>query len=146
MEVQTRIRNGFAWVEGFVYHPYLGKGFFPLKFLVDTGAHNTTILPGNTITLNIDCSELEKSPIKANGVGGSADVYLLKDAIMGFIDEDTDESILLPMEELHVLPPGDEDQEKLVFTLLGVDLLSHFEFTYTKRIATLKLKTKISSK
>ena len=122
-----------ARVEGYIrYSPDFVNQ--PITFLVDTGCSNSCILPDDVIRLNIDHSSLQtitKTIITANGpvnlkVIQNAEVVLPVQA--GLLDNKR-AFVSFPMENLAVLPPGSNYAplpQGLVFSLLGMDVLSHF--------------------
>lgn len=122
-----------ARVEGYIRYP---PSFFnqPITFLVDTGCSNSCILPDDVIRLNIDHSDLQtitKTIITANGpvnlkVIQHTEIVLPVKA--GLLDNKR-AFVSFPMENLAVLPPGPNYKplpQELVFSLLGMDVLSHF--------------------
>ena len=122
-----------ARVDGYIRYP---PGFVnqSITFLIDTGCNNSCILPDDVIRLNIDHNGLQtitKTIVTANGpvnlkVMQHAEIVLPVQA--GLLDNKR-AFISFPMENLAVLPPGlnyTPLPKGLVFSLLGMDILSHF--------------------
>jgi predicted aspartyl protease len=122
-----------ARVEGYIrYPPNLVNQ--PISFLVDTGCSQSCILPDDVHRLSIDHRNLQtvtKTIVTANGpvnlkVIKNAEVVL--PVQVGLLDNKR-AYIMFPMENLAVLPPGPSYSplpKELVFSLLGMDILSHF--------------------
>lgn len=122
-----------ARVEGYIRYPTKWDNH-PITFLVDTGCSNSCILPDDVAKLNIDPAALQtvtKTIVTANGpvnlkVIQNAEVVL--PVFVGLLDNKK-AYISFPMENLAVLPPGPNYAplpKELVFSLLGMDVLSHF--------------------
>jgi len=122
-----------ARVEGYIRYPpgYINQ---PVTFLVDTGCSNSCILPDDVIRLGIDHGNLQtvtKTIVTANGpvnlrVIQHAEVVL--PVLVGLLDNKR-AYVSFPMENLAVLPPGSNYAplpKELIFSLLGMDVLSHF--------------------
>ncbi len=122
-----------ARVEGYIRYPpsHINQ---PINFLVDTGCSNSCILPDDVMRLGIDHGNLKtvtKTIVTANGpvnlkVIMNAEVVL--PVQVGLLDNKR-AYITVPMENLAVLPPGPNYTplpKQLIFSLLGMDILSHF--------------------
>jgi hypothetical protein len=122
-----------ARVEGYIRYPtnHINQ---PISFLVDTGCSNSCILPDDVMRLGIDHGSLKtvtKTIVTANGpvnlkVIQNAEVVL--PVQVGLLDNKR-AYITFPIENLAVLPPGPNYTplpKQLIFSLLGMDILSHF--------------------
>lgn len=122
-----------ARVEGYIRYPpsHVNQ---PINFLVDTGCSNSCILPDDVIRLSLDHWNLQtvtKTIITANGpvnlkVIQHGEVVL--PVQVGLLDNKR-AYVTFPMENLAVLPPGPNYAplpKELIFSLLGMDILSHF--------------------
>jgi hypothetical protein len=122
-----------ARVEGYIrYAPNWDN--HPITFLVDTGASNSCILPDDVLKLNLDSSTLQtvtKTIVTANG---PVNLKVIKNAeivlpvFIGLLDNKK-AYISFPMDNLPVLPPSPNYAplpKVLVFSILGMDVLSHF--------------------
>lgn len=122
-----------ARVEGYIRYPpnYINQ---PVTFLVDTGCSNSCILQDDVLRLGIDHDSLQtvtKTIVTANGpvnlkVIQRAEVVL--PVLAGLLDNKR-AYVSFPMENLAVLPPGPNHAplpKELIFSLLGMDVLSHF--------------------
>jgi predicted aspartyl protease len=122
-----------ARVEGFIRYPPDNVNL-QITFLVDTGCSNSCILPDDVKRLSIDHGNLQtvtKTIVTANGpvnlkVIQNAEVVL--PVQVGLLDNKR-AYVTFPMENLAVLPPGSNYvplPKELIFSLLGMDVLSHF--------------------
>ena len=122
-----------ARVDGYIRYPtnYVKQ---PITFLIDTGCSNSCILPDDVVRLSIDHSDLQsvtKIIVTANGpvnlkVINQVEVVL--PVQVGLFDNKR-AYITFPMESLAILPPGPSHvplPKELIFSLLGMDVLSHF--------------------
>lgn len=122
-----------ARVEGYIRYPpnHVNQ---PVTLLVDTGCSNSCILPDDVLRLGIDHEVLQtvtKTIVTANGpvnlkVIQRAEIVL--PVQVGLLDNKR-AYVNFPMESLAVLPPGPQYAplpKELVFSLLGMDVLSHF--------------------
>jgi len=122
--------DGHAYIQAYIASPHI-KRISPIVFLVDLGATITTILEGDCVRLGIDCDHLEKASKPAVIPGGRADTYVLRDVIIIF---ETREGELgfERLDKIDVIPPK-ADSLILPFSLLGIDILSRFKLTYSKK-------------
>ncbi len=122
-----------ARVEGYIRYPpnHVNQ---QVTFLVDTGCSNSCILPDDILRLDIEHDSLQtvtKTIVTANGpvnlrVIQHAEIVL--PVLVGLLDNKK-AYVSFPMENLAVLPPGPNYSplpKELVFSLLGMDVLSHF--------------------
>ncbi len=122
-----------ARVEGYIrYAPKWDN--HTIIFLVDTGASNSCILPDDVSKLGVESESLQvvtKTIVTANGpvnlrVIPNAEIVL--PVFVGLLDNKK-AYITFPMENLPVLPPSQNYvplPKELVFSILGMDVLSHF--------------------
>jgi hypothetical protein len=137
VKIKTFIDPDFqVYVPAFIFNINLGRRFYPILFLVDTGATVTTILDGDAERLNIDFSKLKLAETKALGVGGFRDTYEMHDTIIALEEEGTGELIYERLEKIDILKP-EKESVKLPFSLLGTDFLKRFEFKYRMPILEL---------
>jgi hypothetical protein len=122
-----------ARVEGYIRYAPTWENH-PITFLVDTGASNSCILPDDVAKLGVDSQTLQvvtKTIVTANGpvnlrVIPNAEIVL--PVFVGLLDNKK-VYLSFPMEHLPVLPPGPSFTplpKELVFSILGMDVLSHF--------------------
>ena len=122
-----------ARVEGYIRYPPNHVNH-SITFLVDTGCSNSCILPDDVLRLGVDPATLQtvtKTIVTANGpvnlkVIQNAEIVL--PVYVGLLDNKKAYTNF-PMESLAVLPPGPNYRplpKELVFSLLGMDVLSHF--------------------
>ena len=122
-----------ARVEGYIRYPPTWMNH-PLIFLVDTGASNSCILPDDVVKLGVDSNTLQtvtKTIVTANGpvnlkVIQNAEIVL--PVYIGLMDNKK-AYLSFPMDNLPVLPPGPNYvplPRELVFSIIGMDILSHF--------------------
>jgi hypothetical protein len=122
-----------AKVDGYIRYPPRLENH-PILFLVDTGASNSCILPDDVVKLGLDSSTLQtvtKTIVTANGpvnlkVLQNAEIVL--PVYIGLLDNKK-AYLSFPMDNLAVLPPGPNYAplpRELVFSILGMDILSHF--------------------
>lgn len=103
-----------------------------MTFLLDTGAASTIISEGDADTMGLDYSQLEKGT-PALGIGGVADVYILKNARLAFVSGEW--LIVKIIDRLEVIKHNVEDPIikkalKSLPSLLGRDVLGT-KFTIT---------------
>jgi hypothetical protein len=122
-----------ARVEGYIrYAPNWEN--HPITFLVDTGASNSCILPDDVVRLDVDAGMLQtvtKTIVTANGpvnlkVIQNAEIVL--PVFVGLLDNKK-AYFSFPMDNLPVIPPQQNYTPlppELVFSILGMDVLSHF--------------------
>lgn len=140
MTITARTDNGRVWIDGFISHTFMRDGVFaPIKFLVDTGASNTTILPGAASELKVDFEPLAKHPSGMVGIGGHQDAYVMENASLLFPSGTSDTPIVL-RSDVCVLKPEQETKRRFPFAVFGTDLLRNFRFEYDMPKATLDLK------
>ena len=105
----------------------------PITFLVDTGCSTTCLLPDDVVRLGVkhaDLPTVTKSIITANGPVALKllrNVEIALPVRTGLLDKEG--QVNAPMSEIPILPPGPNFKPlppALVFSLLGMDLLSHF--------------------
>jgi len=142
VDITTDIIYSSVLVDGFIYHPSFGNVLHPLVFLLDTGATRTTILQGTAKKMKIDFSQLPKRRSEIRGIVGSANPYFVKKAVIGFLSKDQTQRILLPLKELNILKPEKEEDERFIYSLLGIDMIKRFEFHYNMPNVRLTLKDK----
>jgi hypothetical protein len=122
-----------ARVEGYIRYPPNWENH-PITFLVDTGASNSCILPDDVAKLGVDSDTLQtvtKTIVTANGpvnlrVIQNAEIVL--PVYVGLLDNKK-AYLSFPMDNLAVLPPGPNFRAlppELVFSILGMDILSNF--------------------
>jgi len=122
-----------ARVEGYIRYPPNWENH-PITFLVDPGASNSCILPDDVAKLGVDSATLQtvtKTIVTANGpvnlkVIQNAEIVL--PVYMGLLDNKK-AYLSFPMDNLAVLPPGPNFRalpSELVFSILGMDILSNF--------------------
>ncbi len=111
------------YVEGRLVIPRLRVGG-DLSFLVDTGADETFLMPGDALTVGLDYSQLQNLDNSSRGAGGPIDSYH-EDAWIAFSDGKTlygyaiRLSILAFREDMLTVP-----------TLLGRDVLHRWGMRY----------------
>jgi len=96
-----------------------------MTFLLDTGAASTIISEGDADAMGLDYSQLEKGT-PALGIGGVADVYILKNARLAFVSGEW--LIVKIIDRLEVIKHNVEDPIikkalKSLPSLLGRDAL-----------------------
>jgi len=122
-----------ARVEGYIRYPPNWENH-PITFLVDTGASNSCILPDDAAKLDVNSTTLQtvtKTIVTANGpvnlkVIQNAEIVL--PVYVGLLDN-RKAYLSFPMDNLAVLPPGPNFKplpRELVFSILGMDILSNF--------------------
>ena len=138
MKIATEVNGTSIWISGTIVNPLMrehNSGKIP--FLVDTGAVRTTLLQGAAKKLGIDFASLEKHPIDVLGISGRQDVYVMKNTLLVFSDEQTGELILRHI-DMNVLKPDPDSGDESAFALFGTDLLSGFRFEYDLPCAILE--------
>ena len=140
MKIATKVDGTSIWINGTIVNPLLHEyNFSKIWFLVDTGADHTTMLQGAAKKLKTDFASLEKHPFGTTGISGRQEVYVMKNTLLAFSDEQTGGLILRNVDMRVVKPdPGSEDETD--FALFGTDLLSDFRFEYDLPKATLETK------
>jgi hypothetical protein len=98
---------------------------YKMTLLLDTGAASTIISEGDATAMNLDLSQLEKGT-PALGIGGTADVYILRNANLSVISGDW--LIMKSMDRLEVMKHDVKDPTiskalKSLPSLLGRDIL-----------------------
>ena len=83
------------------------------------------MLQGAAKKLGINFTSLEKHPIDMLGISGRQDVYVMKNTLLVFSDEQTGELILRHI-DMNVLKPDPDSGDESAFALFGTDLLSGF--------------------
>ena len=105
----------------------------PVTFLIDTGASATCLLPDDVRRLGIDHSRLTSGKKAIVTATGPVDLKTLPEAIVslpckaGLFNRLSKVSI--PFENLPIIPPKPDQRplpEDLVFSILGMDILSNF--------------------
>lgn len=138
MKIATEVKGTSIWINGTIANPLIREhNSSKIPFLVDTGAVYTTLLQGAAKNLGIDFASLEKHPIDALGISGRQDVYVMKNTLLVFSDEQTGELILRNV-DMKVLRPAPDSGNESAFALFGTDLLSSFRFEYDLPKATLE--------
>ncbi len=105
-----------------------------IRFYVDTGASHTSIADRDAERIGIDYSKLRKAPWQINGVGGTAEAYLLPECILIF---NLDNTILAErLDTIIVLKHNPKTPEEMqsvmeVPSLLGVDILKRYNVHFT---------------
>lgn len=128
--------SGRPYIEALVRFPRLGITG-NISFLADTGADRTTILHHDGVRLAIDYANLGPSQV-SGGIGGLAQNHP-EDAIVTFLDSGT----RFCLYQLHVLicgmpkaplilPDGRQIPYIAAPSLLGRDIMQHWEFLYDK--------------
>ena len=93
----------------------------PLRFLLDTGADVSCIMPADGRDLGIDYSQLTGRKVKIGGVGGS--VEAVRQQALVLFTEDTGR-VRLYRVRIGIMP--DLDELRKVPSLLGQDILSRW--------------------
>ena len=138
VKIATEVKGTSVWISGTIVNPLMREhNSSEIPFLVDTGAVHTTLLQGAAKKLGIDFASLEKHPLDALGISGRQGVYVMKDTLLVFSDEQTGEPILRNV-DMKVLKPDPNSGDESAFALLGTDLLSSFRFEYDLPAATLE--------
>ena len=89
MRIATKVSGTSVWIKGFIFHTALPEGVDTIRFLVDTGATNTSILQGAAKDLNVNFALLEKHPSGTTGISGLQEAYVMKNVSLLFPDEQT---------------------------------------------------------
>jgi len=130
LDIPTDIIYYHVFVDGTIYHPSFNNEFYNFHFLIDTGASTTTVLPGDAKKMGINFSELPKRKKETRGIGKPVRPRFVKMAVIGFQSVDHSQQILLPLNELNILEPDDEEVDQFTYSLLGMDMIKRFEFCY----------------
>ena len=117
-------KNGEIHIPAFLIAQELGIAY-KMTLLLDTGAASTIISEGDASAMGLDYSQLEKGN-PALGIGGTAEVYILRNASLSFIFGDW--LIVKTMDRLEIMKHDVEDPIiskalKSLPSLLGRDVL-----------------------
>jgi hypothetical protein len=117
-------KNGEIYVPVLLTIQELGIAY-KMTLLLDTGAASTIISEGDAAAMDLDLSQLEKGK-PALGIGGTADVYILRNANLSFISGDW--LIMKSMDQLEVMKHDVKDPIiskalRSLPSLLGRDIL-----------------------
>ena len=138
MKIATKVRGTSIWISGAIVNPLIREyDSCQIHFLVDTGAVHTTLLQGAARKLGIDFASLEKRPTDVLGISGRQDVYVMKNTLLVFSDEQTGEPVMRNV-DMKVLKPDSDSGDESAFALFGTDLLSSFRFEYDLPCAALE--------
>lgn len=125
MQIQGIIaKNGEVHIPALLIIQELGIAY-KMTLLLDTGAASTIISEGDATAMGLDYSQLEKGN-PALGIGGTADVYILKNANLAFISGDW--LIVKTMDRLEIMKhtvkdPIIDKALKSLPSLFGRDIL-----------------------
>ncbi|MEM2965215.1 MAG: retropepsin-like aspartic protease [Candidatus Bathyarchaeia archaeon] len=102
----------------------------PLTFCIDTGATTTCLSERDAIRLGINIRKLEKRTRPAIGIGGKADVYILKDVKLLFKGDTKGWEETFP--EMDIIVPSKTAKPYMagVMNLLGFDFLRKCTITF----------------
>ncbi len=108
-----------------------------VEFLVDTDSSKTIISEGDRERLGIAYSQLQKSDKKSVGIGGSVEIYFVRDVKLVFVSDDgkihTEKlsEMFVPKHK----PKTKEDEEKIkkIPSLLGRDILNRYTLVINKK-------------
>jgi len=105
VKIATEVKGTSIWINGTIANPLMREhNSSKIPFLVDTGAVHTTLLQGAARNLGIDFASLEKHPVDALGISGRQDVYVMKNTLLMFSDEQTG-GLILRYIDINVLRP-----------------------------------------
>jgi len=120
---------------------------YPILFAVDTGMDVSLISPRDALGLGIDFSKLEQGVV-AVGIGGQVKLNFLKDVILIFKTDSRNKPLYtLKLDKILIQGRAQTEYEKVLPSLLGLDVLRsfslHFEkgFMYLERKQTKALST-----
>ena len=139
MKIATEAIDSTVWINCVIVNTLLReRNFRKIRFLVGTGADNTTILQGAAQTLEIDFASLEKHPTGTAGISERQDVYVMENTSL--VLSGRAGRLILRNIDMNVLMPDPRRENRPAFGLLGTDLLKSFRFEYDMPNATLEAK------
>lgn len=112
------------YVKAQVYLPGLRTGA-EVEFLLDTGAHATSLMPDDMTMMRVDLRRVRGQPQEVSGVGGQA-WYKRAKAVLRFQDHDAFGHFQEFEIDIHLMA-GREGQQ--LPSLLGRDILNECECT-----------------
>lgn len=130
MKIQATLTPKGAYIP-VIIHPNELSLDFPIPFIIDTGAENTTISSSNIYLHDneIDFSKLETR--KAIGIDGISECFLLQNATIFFYSNSNNWIIGGKFDNIGVIPPKYHPiTNRLVYipSMLGLDVIGK-EFT-----------------
>ena len=124
--------NGIANIVGYLSCSKFND-FKALNFIVDTGSDITTILPVDSLRLDIDFAPLKKSKEPCVTAKGEIYAYVLPNVQVNLSCNDGKKGSLamFPLRQIHCLKPSDFTRRntlmvKFPYSLLGMDVLRYF--------------------